>query len=349
MIRRVWGFGQSLMVGPAVGSPPAETPLAAVRMWLRKGDGSVAPNGVDYNAFGDLEQAPGLGHGGELQCGVDLWKAGIANMQIVIARGSTFIGSWAPPSGTYYPRIAEEVPQILAACAADFPGETYTDHFVFNCGQSESTNGSETFALDHGNQIVLVRAGVEALLGKSADSTHIEIARLDIPGQLWVNTVRTAQLAVPGATFTFYDDIVIPGGGLHPDAAGQNILGARRAVLIRQFLDPSYRKPMQTPKRLVGPLQLPNAAATQYTVPTATIAVIKRIRISNPTGGAVTFNLSIGADAAGTRLYSGVSVAAGSSLDIYGPFTLAAAEVIQAFASAASSLAIVIDGSEQPA
>ncbi len=106
---------------------------------------------------------------------------------------------------------------------------------------------------------------------------------------------------------------------------------------------------MATPKRLYGPAQLPAAAATAYTVPASTIAVIRRMRVSNPSGNARLFTISIGADAAGTRLYSGVSVPAGGSQDIFGPFTLAAGEVIQAYADAATAVVLEIDGTEQPA
>ena len=99
-------------------------------------------------------------------------------------------------------------------------------------------------------------------------------------------------------------------------------------------------------KRLAGPAQLTNAAATKYTVPAATTTVIRRGRVSNPTGGAVPFTMSIGADAAGTRLYDAVSIPAGGSLDIFGPFTLAATEIVQAFASANASLVLELDGTE---
>lgn len=99
-------------------------------------------------------------------------------------------------------------------------------------------------------------------------------------------------------------------------------------------------------KRFFGPAQLTNAAATKYTCPALTVAVIRRMRVSNPTGGAVTFTLSIGADAAGTRLYDGVSIPAGGALDIWGPFSLAATEIVQSFAGANTSLVLEIDGTE---
>ncbi len=101
-----------------------------------------------------------------------------------------------------------------------------------------------------------------------------------------------------------------------------------------------------TSKRLFGPALLTNAAATKYTCPASTVAVIRRMRVSNPSGGSVNFTLSIGADAAGTRLYDAVPIPAASYLDIWGPFTLAATEIIQAFGSTTSVLVLEIDGTE---
>lgn len=98
-------------------------------------------------------------------------------------------------------------------------------------------------------------------------------------------------------------------------------------------------------KRLYGPAALTTGAATKYTVPGATSAQIKRIRVDNPGGGSVrAFTMSIGADAAGTRLYDAVSVPPGG-LDIYGPFNMATGEILQAFADNAA-LVLTIDGIE---
>lgn len=108
------------------------------------------------------------------------------------------------------------------------------------------------------------------------------------------------------------------------------------------------RSPVATPTRLFGPAQLGNTAATRYTCPGSTIAVMKRMRVSNPTGAPVNFTLSIGNDAAGTRLYDGVVVPAGGALDIYGPFTLAAGNIVQAYGSTNNALVLEIDGTEQP-
>lgn len=100
-------------------------------------------------------------------------------------------------------------------------------------------------------------------------------------------------------------------------------------------------------KRLYGPAQLPNTTGTRYTVPASTRTVIRHIHLTNPTGGAVTVTMSIGADAAATRILDAYSLAAGTAIDIWGPYTLEATEVIAANASAATSIVAVIDGEEQ--
>lgn len=100
-------------------------------------------------------------------------------------------------------------------------------------------------------------------------------------------------------------------------------------------------------KRMYGPAQLPNTTGTRYTVPASTRTIIRHIHLSNPTGGAVTVTASIGADGAGTRFLDGYSVAAGAAVDLWGPYTMEAAEILAMHASAATSVVAVVDGEEQ--
>lgn len=102
----------------------------------------------------------------------------------------------------------------------------------------------------------------------------------------------------------------------------------------------------RTPKRLAGPAQVSNAAATKYTVPGATTAVVRQIHISNPSGSPVDFTLSIGTDAAGTRLFDGLSIPADSVYDHYCYHVLATTEIIQAFAGTNNILTLTISGDE---
>lgn len=102
-----------------------------------------------------------------------------------------------------------------------------------------------------------------------------------------------------------------------------------------------------TPKRLAGPAQLSGTAATKYTVPSATKTVLRHIHCYNPSGSPVNFTMSIGADAAGTRIYDAFSIAAGTALDVWVYFVLETTEVIQAFAGTASVLVLTLDGDER--
>lgn len=100
-------------------------------------------------------------------------------------------------------------------------------------------------------------------------------------------------------------------------------------------------------KRLAGPAQLGTSAATLYTVPTGKVAQARRIYVNNPTAGGVGVTLSIGSDAAGTRLIADKTIAAGESLDLSEEHNLSAGEFIQAYADTASALVCMIDGIEE--
>lgn len=99
-------------------------------------------------------------------------------------------------------------------------------------------------------------------------------------------------------------------------------------------------------KRLAGPAQVSNAAATKYTTPASTRTRILHIHVQNPSGSAVDFTMSIGTDAAGTRIFDGFSIPADSAKSFYGPYTLEAAEIIQAFAGTNNIITLTIDGDE---
>jgi hypothetical protein len=104
---------------------------------------------------------------------------------------------------------------------------------------------------------------------------------------------------------------------------------------------------MALPKRLYGPALLTDAAATVYTVPAGRVAVVRNIHVVNGTAGDLTFTSSIGADAAATRIFDGETVSAETTYDCFAPFVLNAGEALQAWASAAASLTITVDGEEE--
>jgi hypothetical protein len=102
----------------------------------------------------------------------------------------------------------------------------------------------------------------------------------------------------------------------------------------------------KTPKRLAGPAQVSNAAATKYTVPASTKTVLRSIHVQNPSGSPVDFTLSIGTDAAATRIYDGLSIPADSERTFWCYHVLEAAEIVQAFAGTNNILTLTLDGDE---
>lgn len=99
-------------------------------------------------------------------------------------------------------------------------------------------------------------------------------------------------------------------------------------------------------KRLFGPAQITNAAATKYTVPALTKTRIRHIHISNPSGAIVNLTMSIGADAAGLRIFDAFPIPATDVYDDFGIHVVDAAEIIQAFGSTTNILVVTIYGEE---
>lgn len=95
---------------------------------------------------------------------------------------------------------------------------------------------------------------------------------------------------------------------------------------------------------LVANAALTTSAATVYTSPTTNpVAVIRHIHVTNTAGAAGTFTLSIGADAAGTRIFALYPIGAQSSLDFYGMWVLPSNTVLQALASA-TTINLMVNG-----
>lgn len=101
----------------------------------------------------------------------------------------------------------------------------------------------------------------------------------------------------------------------------------------------------RTAKRLFGPLLVTNAVVTRYTVPALTKAIIRHIHISNP-GASINLDMSIGADAAGTRIFDDFPVPANNVYDWYGYAVMDAAEILQTLASVTNQITITGFGDE---
>ena len=106
-----------------------------------------------------------------------------------------------------------------------------------------------------------------------------------------------------------------------------------------------------TIKRTFGPVALSSTLTTNVYNNTSALIydVITHIHVVNKTAGAVTFTLYLGAtgaNAAGTELFTGYSVAANSSYDWYGRLKMTSTDFLVGGASAATSLTITGEGEQ---
>lgn len=109
---------------------------------------------------------------------------------------------------------------------------------------------------------------------------------------------------------------------------------------------PSGPDGYRIPRRFAGPAQLSASATTLYTAPTNRRAILRHISVHNPTAGSVDLTMSIGSDAASTRLYDGRPLAPDELISMFVRHPLAPGDTIQAFASSAGALVITLSGDE---
>lgn len=101
-----------------------------------------------------------------------------------------------------------------------------------------------------------------------------------------------------------------------------------------------------TAKRLGGPALVANSEGTLYTVPGVTTAILRNIHIVNTTATAATIKMSIGADAAGTRILGDLSIPANSVYDWSCFLVMAAAETLRATGGTNNALTATVSGVE---
>lgn len=100
----------------------------------------------------------------------------------------------------------------------------------------------------------------------------------------------------------------------------------------------------KTLKSLFGPAALTTSAATKYTASASGPTDIRHIHFSNTAAGAVTVTMSIGTDAAGTRILDAYPMAASTVLDLYN-VVVPASTVVQVLAST-TAVTLIMDGYE---
>lgn len=101
---------------------------------------------------------------------------------------------------------------------------------------------------------------------------------------------------------------------------------------------------MQKPILIYGPALLTNSAATKYTNTSGEITVVRFIHVHNTSASALTLTVSIGSDAAATRIFDAYPMAASEVLDHWCEYPLTSTTILQAYASVNNQATITISG-----
>lgn len=96
--------------------------------------------------------------------------------------------------------------------------------------------------------------------------------------------------------------------------------------------------------RLSGPSVLGTSAVTIYTSAASTTTIVRHIIAVNTSTVGAQFTMSIGADAAGTRIVPTITLAPKATVEMKGFIVLAAAETLQAYSDTASAITLTVNG-----
>lgn len=201
----------------------------------------------------------------------------------------------------------------------------------------DDTIGSEAVVSNGPNRLALVFGTVndDLVIGDYVTETggdYTEFAGFEsASGTQMSLTLQAAEMPTQGT--------ITPGHYVMTAAAAWGHLST---ALIGTGGSDGYR----IPTRFAGPQQLTASPVTLYTAPTSRIAILRHIDVYNPTAGSVSLTMSVGTDAAATRLYDGYAIPAGKRLNMFIRRPLVAGEKIEAFASEASKLIITLSGDE---
>ena len=198
-----------------------------------------------------------------------------------------------------------------------------------------------------------IQLGLDSLFGSPADVNMLifgikdavmsdgEIEALSNGYQAWIDAgfIEGVRLdAVSGL------DSYVSGGAMALESVTGAVVDAGDAPFW--WDDTSDLESLVGYQRIVGPVQLASSAATLYTVPDGQRVELRNIYASNPSGGVVDVTLSIGTDAAATRIWDAMEIPADDSYTERrrANHTLEAGDTIQGFASSAATVVLMING-----
>lgn len=97
------------------------------------------------------------------------------------------------------------------------------------------------------------------------------------------------------------------------------------------------------PTRIIGPILVTNANVVLFTNSAGTQTIVRHIHLQNNSASPITFTMSIGASAAGTRIYDAFPVAANAVLDAFCYYVLTGTQTLEALAGTTNVSTLTVD------
>jgi hypothetical protein len=170
--------------------------------------------------------------------------------------------------------------------------------------------------------------------------TQSSVVRLAIPSQAVAINVTAISGATIHATYHLMAVDALPSSTIEVFSGGVFTPPAQNINIVTQPVADGI------PKRLYGPAQPANTAATVYTCPALTRTNIRFLHVSNGSSANADFTMSIGSDAAAKRLYDAYVVESHKSFTPPIDINLVAAEIVQLWQTTTGALTITMNGPE---
>lgn len=227
-------------------SPPAGIPTDTVALFRRTPGTGVDPT-ANTPVLRPLEVTSILGqhyHGIELVVGQTL-RDELPTSRIAILkvqRGSTHVAEWIE-GGPYNADLQLAISDFTARVQETYPNATIRWHWVWNQGEAESRDASQTAALAWASNFATLKTQMQSYIGGQTLRPNIIKTWHSLAGGTWVNTVRSQQATAASAASGYLVDVDtiidsnIQSDNIHWTATGQNQVGALVAANILFDID----------------------------------------------------------------------------------------------------------------
>lgn len=219
-------FGQSNMLGTALGSVPVGIPDSSIlyNYWNYLGN--------DFSSLQSLQADPiiSTAHGPELQFGLGIKALGAFDKVVInkVAKGATSISDWRPGGPELLcDTLIRKAQECVTWITALYP--TCSIRHFLHAAIGETDAAGSTPPTLWAENFLLTQQALETALGLTQPFKPV-LSQVNANQTSNQNLAIARSEIIDAAFYVVNNDDLFPPGGLHYDNAQQNIIGARHVV-----------------------------------------------------------------------------------------------------------------------